>query len=165
MATGNDGDLRVAAASLSNLPSWYVGEETRTLDLGRVLLLTNWRGEGRPTDFIIMLMPMDKPAYLLVVPQVLWEQLAIKREPSGLFNDRERRAGRVIGKRSISQSLDKAGRLLLPEEAGHIFKADKQVVLLGCTHSFEIWPVDGYKDPIAETDWAQFQKYLEEKNL
>jgi DNA-binding transcriptional regulator/RsmH inhibitor MraZ len=59
---------------------------------------------------------------------------------------------RFIGSKSIQVTLDKAGRIVLPDEMTRAADIRNQAVLIGCLTYFEIWSPDRFANVQTEDE-------------
>lgn len=107
----------------------------------RVQIPAKWRPVGEDVELTLILWPGNgqQPAHLRVLPpnemQALMEK--IQAMPSG---DAEAVAlRRNIAKNSDQVTIDKAGRVCLPEPMAKAAGVEKEAVLAGALQWFEIW--------------------------
>src|SRR5690242_16763386 len=90
----------------------YLGKHPRGVDKSRrVMLPAEWRSEGAPSVFTVILWPAKKPEYLLVLPPKRWQQMLENLGNSSLTNDSAAAAERFISSNSYTKALDGYGRL------------------------------------------------------
>lgn len=114
-------------------------------DKRRLQVPANWR-PAESVEFTLMLWPKDKngPCLRCLPPEKMAE---LMHDISVMPNDDPNKVvlKRFIGSKSVQVTLDKAGRLCLPEgmakQAGVLDKA----VLVGLLDVFEIWNPERYE--------------------
>jgi DNA-binding transcriptional regulator/RsmH inhibitor MraZ len=109
------------------------------VDNGRIIIPPEWRPEGAPKDFMVILWPTHAPAFALVLPPARWELLLQRLEALPLSNEDAAWSERQIGSSTFERSTDGYGRLLLPEEALEIIGPGDEALLVGRIKEFEIW--------------------------
>lgn len=133
-----------AVASPINLSTHYLGRKQHAIDgSNRIMLLSEWRSEGSPTHFFVVLVP--KEDHLVICsPKVFEEFLAERRAETA---DRSKRLDleRELNDYVRQVSLDRFGRLPLPPEFLIRARIEKQGELVGRFDRFEIWPCDRYE--------------------
>jgi division/cell wall cluster transcriptional repressor MraZ len=118
----------------------------------RIMLPSEWRGEGTPTRFFVII--GDTKDHLVVCPEkVFAEFLASLRAETA---DRKLivQMERVLNECSKQVSLDRFGRLPLPSDFLARTRIEKKGKLFGRFSKFEIWPHDKSPDTQAEQDQA-----------
>lgn len=92
-----------------------------------------------------LVITVDKSNCLLMYPQPDWEQLEgqLNRLPSFHEAARELQRNMVGGAGEVI--LDAAGRILVSREHREFAGLDKQVMLVGLGHKFEIWDHDRWQ--------------------
>lgn len=120
-------------------PISYLGEHLRVVDPShRLLLPVEWRPAGAPTEFTLLLWPVDVPEYLVVLPEARWEQFLEKLENMPLSDEESAEMERLIGLRAFACSMDQVGRLPLPEAATKALDIRDSAQLIGRITKFEI---------------------------
>ena len=114
----------------------------------RVQIPAKWRPVQPGTEFTVMLWPKAKegPCLRVLPPQ---EMAELMRDIDAMPNSDPSKVvlKRFIGSESIQVTLDKAGRVCLPEgmaEAAGL-KVNGEAVLVGLLDRFEIWNPDRYE--------------------
>src|SRR5271154_1446654 len=112
----------------------------------RVQVPSKWRPEKDGTELTLMLWPQHQAGSCLrVLPpeQMVKMKTDIDAMPNG--NPNKVVLKRFIGSESVQVSLDKSGRICLPEEMAGAAAIKDDVVLVGLLDRFEIWNPDRYK--------------------
>jgi MraZ protein len=106
----------------------------------RVQIPAKWRPEKEGTELTVMFWPQHQAGSCLrVLPPA--EMAKMKADIDALPNDNPKKGvlKRFIGSESVQVSLDKAGRICLPEEMARSAAIKGEVVLVGLLDRFEIW--------------------------
>ena len=109
-------------------------------DKRRVQIPAKWRPETEGTELTVILWPKDQAGTCLRVlpPQKMGELLAsIDALPNTDPNKVVLK--RVIGSKSVQVTLDKGGRICLPEEMAKAAGLKDEALLVGLLDRFEIW--------------------------
>ena len=106
----------------------------------RVQIPAKWRPAGPGTELTLVLWPKAKegPCVRVLPPQ---QMAKLMREVDAMPN-RDANKGvlkRFIGSESIQVTLDKAGRICLPEKMARDAEIGEEAVLVGLLDKFEIW--------------------------
>jgi MraZ protein len=118
----------------------YLGKHSRGVDKSRrVMLPMEWRTEGYPSEFMVLLWPATGCDYLLVLPPERWRQMLANLGNISLTNEPGAVLERYISSNSYPRSLDSYGRLPIPEEAAKAVGIEDEAMLLGRMNKFEIW--------------------------
>jgi MraZ protein len=110
-------------------------------DKRRVQIPAKWRPSNADVELTLILWPQGgKPdVNIMVLPpqemKALWEQ--IRTMP--LADARANTLRRLIGSKSASAPVDKAGRICLPESMAKAAGIGSEAVLVGLVDYFEIW--------------------------
>jgi MraZ protein len=113
----------------------------------RVQIPAKWRPEEPGTELTVLVWPKHEAgACLRVLPPA---QMAKLKSDLDAMPNSDRNKGllkRFIGSESVQVTLDKAGRICLPEEMAHKAAIKDEVMLVGVIDRFEIWSPDRYKN-------------------
>ena len=112
----------------------------------RVQIPAKWRPEEAGVELTMILWPKHQAGNCLrVLPPLEMAQLMadIDAMPNGDPNKVVLK--RFIGSESVQVSLDKAGRICLPDEMARAAGIKDEVVLVGLLDRFEIWNPDRYE--------------------
>ncbi len=105
----------------------------------RIQIPARWRPKKAGTEFTITLWPISTGgAYLRVLPPSQMAKLMrdIEQMPNG---DEKSTLKRIIGGGSDGATLDKSGRMCLPEEMMEKAGITNEAVLVGVLDRFEVW--------------------------
>ena len=117
-------------------------------DKRRVQVPAKWRPADEGIQFALVLWPHNgqPDACLLVLPPKAFADF-VQKITAMPFADRKAEAlRRILGEKSDTVQLDKAGRICVPEDlaAAAGIKVGMEVVLVGLLDRFEIWESDRY---------------------
>jgi MraZ protein len=117
----------------------------------RVQIPAKWRSE-RPEDLTLIVWPKGQwaEACLLVLPPDIWLGLAQKLKAMSFSDPKAEALRRLIGTKSDRVTLDKAGRICLPEWMAQATGIGKEAVLVGLVDRFQIWDPDRHEAASAE---------------
>ncbi len=111
----------------------------------RVQIPAKWRPSGPETEFTLIIWPKAKegPCLRVLPPKEMAELMRdIDAMPNGDPNKVVLK--RFIGSESIQVTVDKAGRITLPEEMAAAVAIKNDAVLVGLLDRFEIWNPERY---------------------
>ena len=115
-------------------------------DKRRVQIPAKWRPAKPGTELTLVLWPKAKEGPCLrVFPP---EQMAkLVREVNAMPNSDSNKVvlKRFIGSESVQVTLDKAGRICLPEKMARDAGLGEEAVLVGLLDRFEIWSSERYE--------------------
>ena len=106
----------------------------------RVQIPARWRPEEENTQLTVIVWPQHKAGTCLrVLPPTELVKLvaAIEAMPKG--DPKKVALRRFIGSESVQVTLDKAGRIVLPDDLARSADIQDQALLVGCIEHFEIW--------------------------
>ncbi len=116
-------------------------------DKRRVQIPAKWRPTEAGTEFTLVLWPksIEGPCIRALPPR---EMADLMRDLAAMPNSDPNKVvlKRFIGSESVQVTLDKTGRVCLPESMADMagIKADGEAVLVGLLDRFEIWNPDRY---------------------
>jgi MraZ protein len=113
----------------------------------RVQIPAKWRPSRPETELTLILLPNgDEPdACLLVLPPSEMKALAEKIHAMPFAEAKAKALRRQLGSKSASVTLDKAGRICLPEPMAKAAQIDKEALFVGLVDRFEIWNPERYE--------------------
>ena len=118
----------------------------------RVQIPSKWRPENPGTELTLMLWPKAKegPCLRVLPPE---EMAKLVKNIDAMSNGDPNKVvlKRFIGSESVQVSVDKAGRICLPESMSKAAGIGNEVVLVGLLDRFEIWNPQGY-DKVRASD-------------
>lgn len=127
----------------------FLGEYEHTLDdKGRLAIPARFRealGEG-----VVITRGFDK--CLMGFPRGVWEELA--RQVSGLpmGNEETRQLQRMLFAGAADMTLDKQGRILVPQNLREFAELGDQVIVAGLNRHFEIWAPRRWQNVLTSMD-------------
>lgn len=142
----------VKTAAVNNSAPPYLGQHLRGVDHGRVILPAEWRLDGSPRDFTVIVWPVTTREFLLVLPPSRWEALQKNLEGLSLTDEQAATVERLIGSSTSMRSLDSYGRLPLPEDAAKGLGIESEAMLVGRMNKFEVWGPARYSSTLANPD-------------
>src|ERR1041384_3540831 len=107
----------------------------------RLQIPAKWRPADANVELTLILWPKAEiqDACLLVLPPAEWVSLVQKLKALPFADPKAEVLRRIIGKKSDRVTLDKGGRICLPEAMAKAAAIDKEAVMLGLVDRFEIW--------------------------
>jgi MraZ protein len=127
----------------------------------RVQIPAKWRPEEEGTELTVIFWPQHQAgACLRVLPPVELAKLKATIEAMPNNDPSKVPLKRFIGSGSAQVSLDKAGRICLPEEMTAKAGIKDQAILVGLLDRFEIWNPDRYEQ-VKAADAIMATKALE----
>lgn len=130
------------------LPVLYNSMYTHGVDEKRRLQIpAKWRPTEDNFEFTIILWPSSgtKEGYLLVLPPDLMRGLLAKLKEMPYSDAKADSLRRLLGKNSDQVTVDKAGRICLPEGMAKGAGIEREAVLIGSWDRFEIWNPKRYE--------------------
>jgi MraZ protein len=113
----------------------------------RVQIPSKWRPDKSGTELTLMLWPQHQAGTCLrVLPPA--QMAKMKADLDALPNDNPKKGvlKRFLGSESVQVTLDKAGRICLPEEMARVAGIKNEAVLVGILDRFEIWNPARYEN-------------------
>src|ERR1051326_1631019 len=89
---------------------------------------------------------------LLVLPPLEWEALVQKLKAMPYSDPKAEALRRLLGKKSDRVTLDKGGRICLPEAMAKAAAIESEAILVGLVDRFEIWNPERYQAASAVDD-------------
>jgi len=127
-------------------PVYYTSSYRHGVDeKRRVQIPAKWR-PARPEVLTLVLWPKGTmpEACLLVLPPPEWEALVQKLKGMPYADPNAEALRRLLGKKSDRVTLDKGGRICLPEAMAKAAAIDKEAMLVGLVDRFQIWNPERY---------------------
>jgi len=114
----------------------------------RVQVPARWRPAEAEMEFTLIVWPNAtyKEASLLVLPPQEMLALLNKVRQMSLADPETQSLRRLLGSKSANVSLDKGGRICLPEDMARKVDVKDEAVLVGHLDRFEIWNPERYKE-------------------
>ena len=106
----------------------------------RVQIPAKWR-PATPEVLTLLLWPKGTmtEACMLVLPPREWEALVQKLKAMPYSDPSAEALRRLLGRKSDRVTLDKGGRICLPEAMAKAAAIDQEAMLVGLVDRFEIW--------------------------
>lgn len=116
-------------------------------DKRRLQIPVKWRPSEPETEFTLILWPngSQADACLLVLPPAEMDLLAEKIRGMSYADPKASALRRLLGGKSATVTVDKAGRICLPEFMAKAVGIDGEAVLVGLVDRFEIWEPSRYQ--------------------
>lgn len=131
----------------------FIGEYTHSVDTkGRVAIPVKFRAQLKKGAVVTR--GLDN--CLFVYPMSEWQQLADKLAHLPLSQARSRAFSRLMLAGAMDVSLDKQGRVMLPEYLRQFAQMKKKVVIAGLYNRLEIWD---------ESHWEKYKKLTEKDSI
>lgn len=105
----------------------------------RVMLPAKWRPKEPGVVFRVLPWPVNVEDCLLVLPPERWAVMMEKLKMNRMQDPSVAALERVLGGTSAALTLDKVGRLCLPESLAQAAALEKEAVFVGRLDKFEIW--------------------------
>jgi MraZ protein len=120
----------------------------------RVQIPAKWRPAKADVQFTLILWPKGNmsEACLLVLPPEEWQALVQKLKAMPYSDPKAEALRRILGRKSDRVTLDKAGRMCLPEAMARAVGIEKEAILVGLLDRFEIWSPSRYQTASAVDD-------------
>src|SRR5258708_6752854 len=113
----------------------------------RVQIPAKWRPSQPDVELTLILWPngAQPDACLLVLPPAEMNALAEKIRAMSFADPKASALRRLLGSKSASVSLDKSGRICVPEAMAKAAGIEDEAILVGLVDRFEIWNPDRYQ--------------------
>jgi len=105
----------------------------------RLQIPAKWRAEGEVTFSLLLWKKGGQPPCILVLPPGRMIALAQKLSEMPFSDPKAEALRRLLGAESDHVTLDKAGRICLPEPMAEVAGIEKEAVLVGMVDRFQIW--------------------------
>lgn len=138
----------VMSAANSNTPVLYNSIYKHGVDDKRRLQIpAKWRPTEENFEFTLILWPSSgtREGYLLVLPPDLLHRLMGKLKEMPYSDPKADSLRRLLGKNSDQVTVDKGGRICLPEAMAKGAAIDREAILIGSWDRFEIWNPERYE--------------------
>ncbi len=136
------------SSSEANTPIYYNSTFRHGVDeKRRVQVPAKWRPSQPDVELTLILWPNAglPDACLLVLPPDEMAALVAKLKAMPFADSKAETLRRLLGRKSASVTLDKAGRICVPEMMAKAVGIDKEAVLVGLVDRFEIWNPERYE--------------------
>ena len=121
-------------------PIDYTGHFRHGLDGSRrVMLPAKWRGSDPNQRLTMLPWPIGAEDRLLVLPPDRWREMVAKLKSRSLSDPRIAALEQEIAENAVQVTLDKVGRICVPEELASVAKITTEAELVGRLDKFEIW--------------------------
>jgi MraZ protein len=146
-----DGAMHGSEPASRGLPV-FRGVTQLALDAkGRVAIPARHRDALMAVSGGRMIVTADPSRCLLLYPLAAWEPIQARLLALPSFNERTRGLQRLLVGHADDVDLDGAGRILVPPALRRYAALDRQVVLVGQGHKFEIWDDAQWSAQTAQT--------------
>lgn len=147
------------SAAVNQAPVYYNSLYRHGVDeKRRVQIPAKWRPEKPGTELTLMLWPKAKegPCLRVLPPE---EMAKLVKTIDAMSNSDPNKVvlKRFIGSESVQVSVDKAGRICLPEDMARSAGIKDEAVLVGLLDRFEIWNPQSY-DKVKASDAVMAQE-------
>ncbi|HVR36033.1 MAG TPA: hypothetical protein VMS21_09295 [Methylomirabilota bacterium] len=132
----------------TNEPTFYTSVFRHGVDeKRRVQIPARWRPASPDSEFTFFLWPNGNlaEACLMGLPPAEMRVLAEKLRGMSHSDPKASALRRLLGSKSASLGVDKAGRVCLPEWMTKAVGIGKEAVLVGLVDRFEIWNPERYE--------------------
>jgi MraZ protein len=102
--------------------------------------------EEQELEFNLIVWPEGEvnEACLLVLPEARWNALVAKLEAMPFGDPKAQKLRRLIGTKSDSVTVDRSGRICLPEWMAKAVGIEQKAMLVGLVDLFQIWSPEKY---------------------
>ena len=112
----------------------------------RIQIPAKWRvSEAEELTLLVWPKGTLTDACLMVLPPAEWEAWVQKLKVMPYSDAKAQALRHALGTRSDSVTLDKAGRICLPEAMAKAVAIEKEAVLVGLVNWFQIWNPERYQ--------------------
>jgi MraZ protein len=98
-----------------------------------------WRPSDPNTKFTIIPWPIGVEERLLALPPERWREMVVKLKARSLSDPRAAALEQEIAENAVQVTLDKVGRICLPETHTVKVGITREATLVGRLDKFEIW--------------------------
>jgi MraZ protein len=127
----------------------------------RVQIPAKWRPAEPETEFTMFLWPNGemKDACLLVLPPAKMVALEERLKAMSLSDPKATALRRALGEKAASVTLDKGGRICIPDHMAKTVEIGNEAVLVGLVDSFEIWSPERHSQASAADQALQEEAF------
>ncbi|HKS36293.1 MAG TPA: hypothetical protein VJW76_03820 [Verrucomicrobiae bacterium] len=119
----------------------------------RVQIPAKWRpSQSEVLTLLVWPKGASPEACLLVLPPDEWDALVQKLRAMPYADSKAQALRHLIGKKSDRVTIDKVGRICLPDWMAKAAAIDTEAVLVGLVDRFEIWNPERYETASAVDD-------------
>jgi MraZ protein len=113
----------------------------------RLQIPAKWRPTQGEMTLTLLLWPRGsvKEACLLALPPAEWDALVQKLKAMPYADPQAQTLRRILGTKSDRVTIDKSGRVCLPEAMAKAVGIENEAMLVGLLDRFEIWSPDRYE--------------------
>lgn len=153
--------VAMASDAINDVDVTYSAIHVHGLDDKRRLQIpSKWRLDGWPTIFFLAIWPDEKAGHhVRALPPEELRHLKGKLKSMSASNEKLNALRRLLGGRSELVTLDKAGRLCLPEWLVTDAGIEKEAVLVGAFDYFEIWSPERHTQAKASDELLEKEAY------
>jgi MraZ protein len=115
----------------------------------RLAIPAKWRPRSEAFEFTLVLFPsqvLSGQHYLLGLTPEIIQDLKRKLREQSIANGEAESLRRYLGINAENVSLDKAGRIVLPEQLAKGAGISEKATLVGTWDRFEIWNPDAFEE-------------------
>lgn len=127
----------------------------------RVQVPAKWRPQQPDVELTLILWPSAgiPDACLLVLPPEEMAQLVGKLKAMPFADPKAESLRRLLGRKSASATLDKSGRICLPDAMAKAVGIEKEAIFVGLVDRFEIWNPDRWEQASKVDDALQSEAF------
>lgn len=103
------------------------------------MLPAKWRSSDPKEKLTILPWPIGAEDRLLVLPPERWREMVSKLKARSLSDAKAAALEQEIAENAVQVTLDKVGRICLPEELARTAKITNEAEFVGRLNKFEIW--------------------------
>jgi len=134
----------------------FSGKFERSMDAKkRVTVPASWLSSGESQEFYSLVNPNPNEPYLMVMPPEEFRAIQEKVDQTNMPEAQKRKFMRQFSSNARTISVDKQGRVLLPEQQCTDASLKDEVILIGAMKRFEIWNPEHWND----TSTAESEDY------
>jgi len=145
-------------------PVTYNGQFSHGLDEKRRLQIpAKWRPASGEMEWKALLWPKGSIFYLVVLTADSHARVMQKINAASMADEKALSVMRYFSRNSGDLVMDKAGRVVLPENLAKAAGIEKEAVLIGMWERFEIWSPERFNQTSAQDDAVaplELGKYL-----
>ena len=117
---------------------------------GRVAIPTRYRDALAATGDLRLVLTADPSRCLLLYPRAAWEPIQARLMGLSGFNPGIRGLQRLLVGHADDAELDSSGRILVPPSLRAFARLERDVVLVGQGHRFELWSAPEWQAQTAQ---------------
>jgi MraZ protein len=135
-----------SSATNESAPTYYNSTYRHEVDAKRrVQIPAKWRPTGEGTELTLIVWPKgnEGPCLRVLPPEQMG---ALMRDLTAMDNADPRKTvlKRIIGSESVQVTVDRVGRICIPDEMARAAGITNKAVLVGLLDRFEIWSPEGH---------------------